>query len=565
MTVVTELDLPEIDYMSPGFGPDTYHRLLAEARSESWIAHSPLAFIVLDRESGDFFLRSKATAFPGRQIAEIFGITSGRLYEHINANILNLTGDKHRRLRSLVGHAFTPRAADRWRPVMREFLRQLWDGMTKDGVAKDGTTSAEFVSAFARPYPSRTVAAVLGAPVGDAPRLFRWANMVQRQFDVQALSTQIPDIEQAAAESYDYVEDLVAARKRHPEDDLISMIAQAEEDGDRLSHDECVNLILNVIAGGIDTTQGQLSHGMLLFARHPGQWALLASAPEKLAPAATSEIVRFEPVAPITARICLEDIEHRGVTFPAGTIVAVSSERANRETGDGETFDIAAPRDGKVFTFGAGAHHCLGVNLARAEIEEALTFLAPRMPGLALDGDAELGNIEGIYGVDALPLRWTAAGQPATLPNNVDLHGVFVVTVGIVEIILAACKQMAHFSSGGAYAASQVPGGDRARSGAGTPDTPAFVAHWPVGADAHPVSEIPGPGGPGTDGGDVGQTGGHDADPPRVSQPHPRPHGPGEFAASASPVAKLRGRGLLGRRGALASRRPPRGDDHRAG
>ena len=401
MTVVTELDLPEIDYMSPGFGPDTYHQLLADARARSWIAHSPLAFIVLDRESGDFFLRSRATAFPGPQIAEIFGVTSGKLHEHINANILNLTGDNHRRIRSLVGHAFTPRAADKWRPVMREFLQELWEDMTKDGA-----TSAEFVSAFARQYPSRTIAAVLGAPVADAPRLFHWANMVQRQFDVQALSTQIPDIERAVIESYDYVEKLVEDRKATPRDDLISVIAAAEADGDRLSHDECVNLVLNVIAGGVDTTQGQLSHGMLLFARHPEQWALLAERPQERAPAAVAEIVRFEPVAPLTARIVLEDVEYRGVTFPAGTIVAICAERANREETDGESFDITAPRDGKVFTFGAGAHYCLGVNLARAELEEALAFLAPRMPGLALDGAARLGGIEGIYGVEALPLHW---------------------------------------------------------------------------------------------------------------------------------------------------------------
>ena len=401
MTVVTELDLPEIDYMSPGFGPDTYHQLLADARARSWIAHSPLAFIVLDRESGDFFLRSRATAFPGPQIAEIFGVTSGKLHEHINANILNLTGDNHRRIRSLVGHAFTPRAADKWRPVMREFLQELWEDMTKDGA-----TSAEFVSAFARQYPSRTIAAVLGAPVADAPRLFHWANMVQRQFDVQALSTQILDIERAVIESYDYVEKLVEDRKATPRDDLISVIAAAEADGDRLSHDECVNLVLNVIAGGVDTTQGQLSHGMLLFARHPEQWALLAERPQERAPAAVAEIVRFEPVAPLTARIVLEDVEYRGVTFPAGTIVAICAERANREETDGESFDITAPRDGKVFTFGAGAHYCLGVNLARAELEEALAFLAPRMPGFALDGVARLGGIEGIYGVEALPLHW---------------------------------------------------------------------------------------------------------------------------------------------------------------
>jgi cytochrome P450 len=116
--------------------------------------------------------------------------------------------------------------------------------------------------------------------------------------------------------------------------------------------------------------------------------------------------IDYMPVAPLTARVVLEGVEHRGITFPAGTIVAVCAERANREEADGETFDITLMRDGKILTFSAGAHFCLGVNLARAELEEALKFLAPRMPGLALDGKPKLGGIEGIYGVDALPLRW---------------------------------------------------------------------------------------------------------------------------------------------------------------
>ena len=210
VTVVTDLDLPEIDYNQPGFGPETYHEQLAKAREHGWLAHSPLAFVVLDQESGDFFLRARQTAFPGRQIAELFGITQGPLYEHIDANILNLTGDKHRRLRSLVGHAFTPRAADRWRPVMRDFLTQLWAGL-------GGATRTEFVAAIAQPYPSRTIAAVLGAPIEDAPRLYYWSNMVQRQFDIQALSTQIPDIERAALEAREYVTQLLERRKMTPE------------------------------------------------------------------------------------------------------------------------------------------------------------------------------------------------------------------------------------------------------------------------------------------------------------------------------------------------------------
>jgi cytochrome P450 len=401
MTVVTELDLPEIDYNMPGFGPETYHELLGEARQRNWLAHSPLAYIVLDGESGDFFLRARQTTFPGRQIAELFGITSGPLHENVENNILNLTGDKHRRLRSLIGHAFTPRAADRWRPAMREFLAQLWDDLGADAAA------AEFVSAIAKPYPSRTIAAVLGAPIADADRLQHWSSMVQRQFDIAALSTQIPDIERAVVEANQYVTELLEQRKSQPGDDLISVLLAAEEQGDRLTHDECINLVLNLLAGGVDTTQSQLSQALRLFAEHPDQWALLAAEPDLYVKKAVNEALRFEPIAPFTARIVLADLEHRGVLFPAGTIVAVCAERANREAEGGETFDITAERDGKLFTFGAGAHYCLGVNLARAELEEALAFLAPRMPGLELAGEPVLGGIEGIYNVESLPLRWS--------------------------------------------------------------------------------------------------------------------------------------------------------------
>jgi cytochrome P450 len=419
MTVVTELDLPVIDLSAAELAGDGYHLRLAELRRQGWLASSPLAFIVLDRESGEFFLRARAAAFPGREIADLFGITTGPLREQIDANILNQQGDRHRRLRALVGPAFTPRAADRWRPAMRAFLGQLWGrcvssrGDDPPSTPRHGASSAseatscDFVAALAKPYPSLTIAAVLGAPDRDAPRLHEWSSLVQRQFDVTALATQVPEIERAVAEVQDYVEALLRRRRAEPGDDLITALLAAEDRGDRLSHAECVNLVLNVIAGGIDTTQAQLSHALRLFAAHPRQWELLRQQP-RLTARAVDEVLRAEPITPFTARICTAPLEHRGVMFPAGTIVAICAERANREQADGEEFDIAAERDGRLLTFGAGAHYCLGANLARAELEEALAFLAPRMPGLAAAGPARLGGVEGIYGIDELPLAWDA-------------------------------------------------------------------------------------------------------------------------------------------------------------
>ena len=133
MTLVSELDLPEFDYSDSDFVGETYHQRLGALREQSWLARSPIALLVLDRAAGEYFLRSRATAFPGRQIAELFGITSGPLFDHIDSNILNLSDDRHRRLRSIVSRAFTPVAADRWRPIMRQILEQLWADLDGDG------------------------------------------------------------------------------------------------------------------------------------------------------------------------------------------------------------------------------------------------------------------------------------------------------------------------------------------------------------------------------------------------------------------------------------------------
>jgi cytochrome P450 len=409
MNLVSELDLPALDYMAPDFSADRYHQQLAEVRRRGWLAKSPLAYVVLDHDSAEFFLRSRATAFPGRQIAEFFGITGGPLADHIDANILNLTGEQHRRLRALVGPALTPRKADRWRPAMRGFLEQLWEPVAASG-------ACDFTAVMARPYPSLTIATVVGAPREDAARLQEWSNWVQRQFDIQALSTNRDDIERAVTEVQEYVTALLEARSAAPGDDLISDLLEARDQGDRLSAAECVQLVVNVLAGGIDTTTAQLAHAIRLFAGHPDQWALLADDPG-LVPRAVDEVARYEPVTPFTARICLEQIEYRDVTFPAGTIVAVCAERANREGDGGEDFDITAERDSRLLTFGAGLHYCLGANLARAELEEALAFLAPRTPGLALDGPPQLGGVEGIYGIDKLPIIWSGSSRVSSNPG----------------------------------------------------------------------------------------------------------------------------------------------------
>ena len=402
MTLVTELELPELDYLGPDLKGERFHSVMADLRRRSWLASSPIGYFVLDREAAAYFLRTKSATFPGMRIAEMFEVPEGPLLEQMRRNILHLNGEQHGRLRNLVNPAFTPRAADRWRSAMRGFLERLWAPLA-------AASACEFVAAFAKPYPSLTIATVMGAPLEDAPRLHEWSNLIQRQFDPPSLMHERDAIERACAEFYEWSAELIERRRDDPGDDLISTLIAAEEEGDRLSDVECQNLVLNVLVGGVDTTQSQLAHGLRVFASHPDQWTLLAERPE-LAPAAVEELLRYEPITPFTARLLHEEIEYRDVVFPADTVVMVCSFTGNRDgvEGDPESFDITAERgSAKPLTFGAGIHYCLGANLARAELQEALTFLPERMPGLALDGEAELGSIHGIYGLERLPLRWT--------------------------------------------------------------------------------------------------------------------------------------------------------------
>lgn len=403
MPLVSDLDLPELDYTDVELHGPRFHATMRALRAQSWLAATPLGYVVLERGAAEHFLRTRSAEFPGMKIAELFGIQDGPLYEEMRRNIICINGADHARLRGLVNPSFTPRAVERWRPVMRRYLERLLAALPSNG-------HCDFVSALAKPYPSLVIATVLGAPLEDAPRLHEWSNWVQRQFDPPTLMTQRERIERYVSDLYDYLETLLAARRAQPGDDLITQLIAAEQEGDRLSDVELVNLVLNVLIGGIDTTQAQLAHTVRLLAERPDQWELLRADPARRAHAAVEEALRYEPITPFTARILVEDVTYRDVTFPKDTVLLVCAFTANRDGVEPDAFDIAAPRPaGRPLTFGAGIHYCLGANLARAELQEALRFLAERVESIALDGEPVYEGVQGVYGLRSLPLRLTLA------------------------------------------------------------------------------------------------------------------------------------------------------------
>jgi cytochrome P450 len=406
MPLATELELPLFDHTDVSLRGDRYRSAMTAIEPhDGWLAKNPFGFTVLDRESAEFFLRTRDAVFPGLTIAELFQITDGPLHEEIVKNIINITGADHSRLRSLVNPALAPRAVDRYRPAMRAFAQQLLDGLPDDG-------RCEFIEQFAKPYPSLVIADVMGVPLTDAPRLHHWSNWIQRQFDAGSLLTERALIEEAVQEFYEYEETFISERRERPGDDLISALITAEEQGERLSDDELRNLVLNILVGGVDTSQSQLAHAVRLLAEHPSQWEALRKDPEGLALKAVDEALRYEPITPFTARITVAEVEHRGLTFPPGSVVLVSAWHANREGVEPDGFDITAERPkARVLTFGAGVHYCVGANLARAEMQEGMALLAQSLSRIELAGEPEFGTPSGIYGLEKLPLAFERAGQ----------------------------------------------------------------------------------------------------------------------------------------------------------
>lgn len=426
MPALEELDLPEIDPADPELSGEFWHARMRElSGAGEWLARAPLGTVVLDREAGEFFLRTKAAIFPGVLLADLFGITDGPLREQVVRNIINVNGADHGRLRKLVNPALAPRAIDAYRPAMREILEELWEpiaaGATADDGADGGGGECDIVDAITRPYPARVIAAVMGAPAEDADRLHDWSMWIQRQFDPIALGQpeQVETIQRKVEEFYAWVRPLIERRRSSPSDDLISKLINAEEEGDPgggLSGVELENLVLNILVGGVDTSQSQLAHALRLLALHPDQWEALRNDPDDLALRAVDEAVRFEPITPFTARLLTEEVEHNGVTFPQGTVISVCAFSANRDPEaftDADSFDIRVDRgssgSSRSLTFGAGIHFCVGRNLARAEIAEALQFIAARVERLELAGEPELQAVSGIYGIDSLPVRLARA------------------------------------------------------------------------------------------------------------------------------------------------------------
>jgi cytochrome P450 len=396
---VNDLDLPEVDMFN--LDRDQALAIVEEARKRHWLLRMPIGHMVTKHDDVTAILRDRRFHSALAMLPQMSGM-EGEMLERQQRSILSMEGDEHTRVRRLASPAFTPRATDRLRPFMREVMGELVDRVADRG-------RCELVADVCEPYPIPIICELLGAPKEDWKLFSGWATNVFRIFN-NDIANDLPAIKGALEELDVYVRAMIDERRGKPLDDLLSHMIAVEEEGDRLSTDELVMMTEAVLLAGTDTTRNQLACSVALLVQHPDQWALLAEHPE-LAPRAVEETMRVLGAVRGTARIASEDIEYRDVLFPMGSLVATSLAGANFDPDgwpDPHRFDIERePSSAPQMTFGSGIHFCLGASLARAELQEALSLLARRMPGLELDGPIEWKpSTVGIWGPAKLPLRF---------------------------------------------------------------------------------------------------------------------------------------------------------------
>jgi cytochrome P450 len=397
----TAVALPTVDYENAP-GPHEAHRRLAVAREQSPIAIGAHGPEILRYELARTALRDNRMCVPQGLGLEAQGITSGPLWDRATSTILSINGEDHSRLRRLVSKAFTPRAVGRLDTTITDIITRLTDPLVAAG-------RCEVVGDIARPYPVPVIAELLGAPSEDWKLFSEWADDFFKLF-----SWNVAEHEQtiltAWAELDDYIDAMVAERRESLTGDLISELIRAEDDGDRLSIEELRMLAAGILMAGTDTTRNQLAAAVDILCDHPEQWELLAQRPE-LAMGAVEELMRFSPVILGAMRMTMEDVEYAGVALPVGTFIMVNTAAANRDPDayeDPDRLDIRRQGAAPMQTFGAGAHYCLGANLARRELAEALVVMARRMRNIRRAGPVVWKPMVGITGPAVLPIEFDA-------------------------------------------------------------------------------------------------------------------------------------------------------------
>jgi cytochrome P450 len=336
-------------------------------------------FFIYRHEDITQVLRDGETFSSAHIIDLIMGPIMG---EHI---MLGMDDPEHRRYRAIVSTAFRQKVLAQWeQELLVDVANELIDAFA-------GRGSADLVREFNFPFPTKVISGILGLPREDYRQFQRWTTAILSFF------TKLDEAIVASQEVKEYMSVILAERRRTPRADLISELAQAELDGERLSDEEIFSFLRLLLPAGVETTYRATGNMLFSLLSSPDQLEAVRSDRE-LIPQAIEESLRLEtPLLNIT-RLATKDAEVGGVLIPAGSTVMLMLAAANRDEArypDPDNYDVLRASPKPHISFGHGPHACLGTHLARLEMRVALNLLLDRLPNLRLDPEGDDPHIRG--------------------------------------------------------------------------------------------------------------------------------------------------------------------------
>lgn len=396
------------DLGNPAVLPDPYP-VLAGLRAASPFPEFDGAFVVVGRHADCSAVLRDPRVSSQRDKSLIAQHGPRRRRER--PSFLSLDPPDHTRLRRLVSKAFTARTIARLEPRIRAVTGELLGAATAAG-------QLEVVSQLAYPLPVRIISEMLGVPVEDHPRFAGWsarlANSLQPGFGIDGAEAQAraAAAEVASDEFADYFRELIALRRAHPTEDLLSEMINAEDAGQKLTEDELIATCILLLVAGHETTVGLISNAILALLRHPSQLALLQDDPS-LAAGAVEETLRYDAPVQMTGRVARDGMQIGNLAVRDGALILLLLAATGRDPDvftDPDTFDIRRGAANHL-AFAAGPHFCLGAPLARLEATIALQEFAARLTAPQLDeGALRYKPNLNLRGPDQLVVHFAGAG-----------------------------------------------------------------------------------------------------------------------------------------------------------
>jgi len=418
---VTTSDTPDTGYLpamlnpfEPGFFDDPYSRYKAVREQDP--VHTTLigAIALLRYEDVHRVLRDTSMSveerhsnlqFPPPADPELAALVAGRSDRGTRV-MLNLDPPDHHRLRRLVSKVFTPKMIEELRPRIQQLVDEHLDAAAAHGGEVDVIAEVAF------PLPFVVISEMLGIPAGqDRDQLREWSGAIVKTFD-PILSD---DEQRAAIHAADNLDELIRSliswKRDHADDDLLSALIAAEDEGDRLDEEELIAQTMLLYIAGHETTVNLIGNGTLALLRNRDQLALLSSDPN-LAVNAVEELLRFDSPVQMSRRVTLAPITIGDRDIEAGSVLMTALGSANHDPAkwgpNADELDLRRDNARDHMSFGGGFHSCLGAHLARLEGQVAMSTLARRFPNIELATDTPEWNGRIVLrGLSRLPVTLT--------------------------------------------------------------------------------------------------------------------------------------------------------------